>query len=278
MALNEQVTNVAEALARSINAGQPAARANLGGGGVAWGWTGGMLPTVADFATPAFADGMTFPVVRVTESGTPATIVAPGAPKPQAASVASGTESLSKFAAYGTANLEDLLNAANLGAAIASVLGRSSLKAFEVDAIGKLDAGAAAVPVTGTSWVDAAAAAQARLLGAGGTPSVLVVSALDYGAFITDVLGTGAFAVSPESPVGGVLGTAIHVSAGAAAGKAFMFDAAAVVCAQHESSPLIVADAMSEAKSNKLTIVTDLIAGTFVVDSALVIEITAPTP
>ena len=275
MALNQQVTDVAEVISKSLNGGQGAARASLGGGGTAWGWTSGLVPTVANYATPAVADGMSFHVVRVSESITPPTKVAAGGPKPAAATVSEADEALAKFAGMATANLESFLSGEGLAGAIASVLGAGCLKAYELDAISKLSAGAS-TPVTGADWVAAIAAAQAQILGNGGTPSVVVISHLDYAAFIADVLTTSAFSTSPDSPVGGVLGTPVHISPSAPTGFAYLFDAAGVVAAQHSSSPLIAVDSASLAHENKTRIVTDLIAGTFVTNSELVAKITAP--
>lgn len=276
MALNTPLQDVATLISESLNSGQPAARQSLGGGGVAFGWSKGLVTTIANYCTTASADGMTFPVTRVGASGTPVAKVTAGTAKPNAITTTSGSEALQKFGGYGTANLEDYLNAANLGSAIASVLGKHSLLAFEAHAVGVLDAGAAATPVTGTDWVAAIASAQAAIFGQGGSPDVLVISGADYPGFLADVLATSAFSTSPESPIGAVMGTPVHVSPKAAAGKAWVFDSAAVIAVQHSRSPLVIVDSVSEAKSNKISIVTDLVASTFVVDSTLVIEITAP--
>lgn len=274
MALNSAVTNIAALAAESINKGASSSgRQSLGGGGTAFGWASGLPPTVADYATKATSSGMTFPVTRVSTSGTPVAVVGAGAAKPNAATVASTTESLVKMAGYGRANLEDYLDADNLGQAIASVLGAGSLMAFEANAVAALDA-ATATPVTGATWVGAVAAAQAAILGQGGTPSAVVISAADYAAFVDDVLGTSAFSVSADSPVGALLGTPVHVSPKAAAGKAWAFDSAAVLCVQHERSPLVGVDVSGI--NNVITIVSDLVAGTYVTNSALLVEITAP--
>lgn len=275
MALNTALTTVAELIATSLNGGAGSARQNLGGGGTAFGWTSGMVPTVANYATPATASGMSFPVTRVTESGTPAAKVAAGAAKPDAATVTEADESLSKFAGIGKARLENFLNADSLAGAIARVLGASSLKAFELDAIGKLTA-AMGTPVTAADWVGAAAAAQAQVVGRGGTPTVFVISHLDYAAFMLDVLATNAFSQSPESPIGAILGSPIHVSPSAPAGTAFVFDSAGVVCVEHEASPLVIVDTVTLASTNEIRIVGDLVAGTFVGDASLVAGITAP--
>ena len=276
MALNTQLTDAAQLLSTGINEGMGAARTNLGGSGTAFGWAGGLVPTVADYATTATASGMSFKATLVTESGTPATVVAAGAGKPAAAALSSSSIDLKKFAGLGSFTLEDRLEAVGLGSAIASVLGASTLKAFESYSTAVLDAGAGST-VTGGDWVAAVANAQAEVLSNGGKPSVLVLSAADYGDFVADVLATNAFAQSPDSPVGAVLGTPVHVSPGLGTGKAFVFDSSAVLCVQHEASPLVVVDAVSQADMNVARLVIDLVAATWIADANLVVEITAPT-
>lgn len=276
MALNSTLTDVSTALVQSLNAGSGgAARASLGGGSTAFAWTAGLIPTVASYATATTAEGMTFPVHRVTSTVTPATIVAPGAEKPTGTAVASGSENLAKFAGLGTFTLEDMVTAVGLANAVASVLSKQCLKAFEAHAVGVLGT-AAGTPVTGTTWVSAIAAAQAQLLGEGGQPSVIVLPAADYPGFVDDILGTSAFTTSPESPLGNVLGSPVHVSSGAPAGKAYVFDSAAVLAVQHAQSPMVIADALSGADTNTLRLVIDLLAALVVVDPAAVVEVTAP--
>lgn len=273
MALNQAVTDAASMITSSINSGQTSARASVGGGGVAFGWTGGLLPTLANYVQTATAAGMTYSATLVAESGTPAAIVTPGSAKPLVTAISTQTVALSKFAGYGEANLEDFLNAQDLGAAIASVLGQSCLRAFETAAVAKLDA-ADTTPVTGADWVAAVAAAQAEILSKGGSPSVLVISAADYGDFVGDVVDR--LVPSAESPVGSVLGTPVHVSAGAPTGKAYVVDGSAVLAVQHEKSPLLLLDVASQSINNKARLVGDLVASVFVLNAALVVEITKP--
>jgi len=272
MALNTALKDAAGVLAERINGGQGAARTNLGGDGTAFGWA---IMTVADYATTATASGMDFKHTLVTESGTSVAIVGPGGTKPTASTLTSGTTALKKHAGMGVWNLEQAIDAVGLAGAIGSVLQRSVLKSFEADAIGILDTGAGDT-VTGADWVAATANAQASVIAAGGSPSVLVLSAADYGDFVGDVTNVNAFSQSPDSPVGALLGTPIHVSSGLATGKAFLFDSSAVVCVQQEDSPLVTVDAVSLAGSNEARLVIDLIAGTLISDAALVVEITAP--
>lgn len=274
MALNQSLTDAAGVLADKLSSGAGAARTSLGGGGTAFAWAG-MVRTIADYASTATADGMSYKYTLVAESGTPAGIVGPGAQKPNAATLTSGTADLAKHAGIAVWQLEQAIEAEGLAGAIASTLHRSVLKSFEADAVATLDAGNGDT-VSGADWVAATANAQASVIAAGGAPSVLVLSAADYGDFVTDVTNVNAFSQSPDSPVGALLGTPIHVSSGLATGKAFLFDSTAVMCVQQTDSPLVTVDTVSLADTNEARLVVDAILGTLILDSALVVEITKP--
>lgn len=273
MALSQQFTDAARLLSEGISS-RGSARENLGGGSEAFGWAGGLVPTVADYATTSTASGMSVPVTLVADSATKAGIVAAGAPKPDAAAISSTTIQLVKHAGLGQATLEASLDANGLANAMASVINRQCLMSFEADSIAVLDA-VPGTPVTGTTWVEAVANAQAKLLGLGARPSVLVIPSALYGAFITDVLATSAFSTSPESAVGDVLGSAVHVSS-ASSTKAFMFDSSAVLAVEHEQSPLALWDSLSQADTNTARLVIDVVAKLFVASASGVVEITPP--
>lgn len=277
MGLNTRLVEAAKVLSEGIAMTGGTARTSLGGEGTAFGWTGGLVPTIADYATPATADGMTFKATIVSDTGTPAAVVAKNASKPTGTQIASSTVSLKKFAGQGAFALEDSLDAVGLAAAIGSVLGKQCLKAFETDAIAALSAGAGTTIGATTDWVQAAANAQAVLLGNGAKPSVLVIPAAVYGAFIADVIATNAFSQDPESPVGALLGTVIHVSSTAPATHAYMFDSSAVMAVQHSQSPLVIVDCLTGAGTNTAKIILDLVAAAFVASSAGVVKIPAST-
>lgn len=276
MALNTVLTDAAAVMTTQLAGGSGTSKVDLGGGGVAFGWAAGMVPTIANYVTAGSTDGMTYNVTTVSESPTtPAAVVAENAPKPNAAVIQSSTATLKKHAGLAVASLEAFLNAKGLAQAINSVLGNSCLKSFEKDALAALGT-AAGTPVTGASWVEAIANAQAAMFSVGGAPTVLVISPADYGGFVADI--AGLLTVSAESPIGQVLGTPVHASVGATAGAAYLVDGAAVLAVQHSASPVAIADTVSMADTNQSRLVVDLIASTFVADPARVIEITPPAP
>lgn len=277
MALNSQITQLAELVAADLNGGQGTSRQSLGGGSEAFGWVGGLPKTIADFVATTTAEGMSIPVTTVSPSGTPAAVVGEGAPKPSAVTIATATITLVKHAGLGEATLEQMLNARGLLNAVATVLGAGALLSFEADSIAVLDAGAGAT-VTGADWVSAVTTAQAAVLGNGGLPNVLVVSHADYGALVGDISGSAGYAIDPTSgsAVGSLFGSLIHVSPKAAAGKAWVLDGESVLAVQHINSPVVVVDAVSQASTNKTRLVADLVAKTAILNPAHVVEITAP--
>ena len=243
------------------------------GGGIAFGWTEQLPPTIASYCATELVEGMSVPTVRVSESGTPATIVAEGAPKPTGTVIATGTTPLRKFAGLGTFTMEASLTASGVAAAVAAVLGSSALMAFEEHAMGVLetDAGETA---TGGTWTAALAAAQGVLLGNGGRPALTIVSAADYGTLLGEISAGAGFSQSPDSPVGAFYGSPLHVSPRLAAGSAFVLDTAAVVAFQHRESPLVVCDAVSQAEVNTARLVIDIVGAVAVANPQHVVAAT----
>lgn len=273
MALSAQFKSVVDVLARDMSEGR-ASRQSLGGGTVAFGWAGGMPVTLASFVATTQSDGLTVPAVHVTLSPTtPPAKVAAGAAKPKGVAITAGTIQLNKYAGYGEVTLEQIVDGVGMQAAVASVLGAGSLLAFEADAMAVLDA-ATTGTASGATWLAGILAGQAQVVGAGGSPGVLVVSAADYAAVITELGGSAGFVTDPSSPVGSFFGAAVHVSPKLATGKAYVVDPLAVVCVEHKDSPVLISDPYSSSTSNITKVVTDLFAATYVTNPALVVEVT----
>ena len=272
MALNEQFKSVVDVLARDMSEGR-ASRQSLGGGTVAFGWTGGMPVTLANFVSTAVSEGLTVPATTVSLSPTPPAVVTAGSAKPNATVITAGTIQLKKFAGYGQVTLEQVVDGVGMTAAVASVLGAGSLLAFEQDAMTVLDA-ATTGTATGATWLAGILAGQAQVVGAGGSPGVLVVSAADYAAIIGELGGSAGFVTDPSSPVGSFFGAAVHVSPKLAAGKAYVLDPLAVVAVQHAESPIVITDPYSGSTTNVTKVVADLFACTYVTNPVLVVEVT----
>lgn len=272
MALNEQFKLLQDRIVADFNTGQ-STRASLGIKGTAFGWTGGMPNTVADFCPTVQISGMSVPVGTVKPSGTPVSLVLPAGVKPSATLVDINSVPIAKFAGQGRCTLEGVLEAAGLTAAITSVLGAGALLAFESYAIGLLDAAATAT-ATGADWISSILAGQAAVIGAGGNPGLLIVGPTDYAAVVQAMSGQAGYSIDPSSPIGSFWGAAIHVSAKAPAGKVFVADPLALLAVENESSPLVIVDSVSAANTNEIILTADLLAGFAVTAPHLVVECT----
>lgn len=267
----QQINDLSEKIAADIRT-QGVSRGTVGGG-VVLGEIQGVPPTIASFVPTQLIGSMSVPSVSVTSSGTKAGVVTPGSTKPTGTAVASGQIALAKHAGLGTFTLEQFLTAQGVAAAVTSVLGQQCLLSFETAAQAVL-AGNATSGGTKTKYADAIAAGQAAVLAAGGRPSVVSIAAADYAALILEVSALSGFAASPESPVGTLWGSTIHVSAGQTAGAVIVLDSSAAIVFQHEQSPLVLVDSLSQASKNISQVVVDLLAVLTVSNPTLVVKVT----
>lgn len=268
--LNELTALIASDLSKSTST-----RQTLGGGGTAFGWGAELPATLASYVTTATSEGLAVPVTLVTESGTPVAVVTPGNDKPKSTQIQPTTLNLSKFAGYAQIQLEQQLNAAGLYPAVVSVLSAGALRAFEAAAMAVLDSQSGAVG-TGADWLTAIYAGQGAILANGGRPSVLVLSAADYGAVMAEITTGPGFALDPSSPTGVLAGSTIHFSSGLSSGKGFVVDSSAVLCVQHVASPILSID--SSGINNTTRVIADLVAGTIVTNPDLVAELSVTGP
>ena len=182
MALNQAVRDMAEKIANDLAEGRPS-RTTLGGKGVAFGWTSGLPVTLLSFIDVMQAAGLSVPIARVSASQTPAAKVAAGTAKPLATTITTSDVALPKYAGYSEVQLEQLISYTNIGPAVTNVLGAQILMALESDAMAALAAGKGGT-ASGATWLAAIAAGQGEILGAGGVPSVIVLSSEDYATAI----------------------------------------------------------------------------------------------
>lgn len=229
--------------------------------------------TVASFVETTTSAGMSFGVTRVAPSGTPATVVAAGLPKPAAVAVSSESIALEKHAGHAKVSIEQVLDTSGLLPAIQSVIGAGCLLSFEARAMGVLaaDAGGTA---SGATWLAALTAGQATVIGAGGSPGLIVLSSADYSAVIGELSASAGFATDARSAVGQFLGSLLHVSPKLATGSAYVLDPGAVIAVQGQDSPLVTVDPFSESINNNVILVSDLFAVLVVANPGLVVEVT----
>lgn len=272
MALSTEVRDITAIIAQDLAEGRSTRKA-LSGGSIAFGWAAGLPLTVASFVETVQAEGLSVAVTLVTASGTPVAAVAAGAAKPSAVTISTSDVPLVKYAGMADATLEQLVSTAGLLPAVQSVLGAGCLLAFEEDAITAIDTGAGQT-ATGTDWVGAITAGQAKILGAGGVPALAIVSALDYAAVMADLSSQAGFSHDPQSAIGSFMGSALHVSPKAPTGTAYVLDTAAVLSIEHKDSPVLLVDPFSQSSTNKTRIVGDLFAATVVTNETLVCAVT----
>lgn len=271
MGMNSQITALSEKIANDLLS-TGTSRGSLGGG-VAFGWTEGLPPTIASFVEKVATDGMNVEAVKVSVSGTPAAITAPSASKPVATAIAGASVALKKFAGQGTWTLEQTLTAPAVAHGVAAVLGGSCVAAFEADAIATLEAATGTGTGTGTTWSGALLSAQASVLAAGGVPGLTILSPTGFAALMGEVGGGAGYAQDPESAVGAFFGSRIHISPTVAATKGYVLDVNAVAVFEHSASPLAIVDAVSSRK-NEITVLLDVIAATVVTRPSTVAKVT----
>lgn len=266
-----ELTDISEKIISDIRSGG-ASRGVLGGG-VAFGWVGELPPTIVAFVRQEKVDGMSLATVSVATSGTPAAAVAPGAAKPSVTTVTNSTLSLKKFAGMSTFTLESNLTASGMGAVVAGILSSSVLLAIEAEAVAVLLAGAGQTN-SAANWTAALSGGQGKVLAAGGRPNLTIVSALDYGAILTEVSAGAGFSQNPESAVGAWFGSPLHVSPKVPSGTAYVIDRNAVVAVENVNSPLYVADALSMANTNEVRVVIDAVCAVAVSSPQSVCKVT----
>lgn len=275
MPLSKELKDISDIISRDLRSGQ-GTRTTVGSEAVAYGWTTGLPQTVANYVTTLKAKSMTFATHRVAASATtPVTIVPPAGPKPQAIELTPGTVTLEKHSGVGRCTLEDTLSGEGLLAAVASVLGAGCLLSFEAAAIAKLDAQAGQT-ATGAAgdWASGVTAGQAAVIGMGGNPGLAVISYLDWAGFVDSLAGKPGFSVDPSSATGVYMGTAMHISPKAPAGKVFVLDPSSVAAIEHEASPILISNPWSDSGTNQISLIADLLAVVEVLNPQHVVEVT----
>jgi hypothetical protein len=237
----------------------PGARISIGPG-VVWGGlpVRGLFPSLV---TQSDSGAISFYVTEVSETSTPATLVAKSAAKPVGAQVATVSKSIPKYAAMANLTLEDFQQAESSIAAVASTLFAQAAVAQDADAVAALNAAApAAVPAA--SWVAAISGGQATVAAKGGAPNLLVVPAADWAALATEIASTSGLVTPSGEVLAVILGSRVVISPGAPSGEAYVVDPTACTTVLRDAGVLV--DALSGADTNTIRVVADLFASTFV--------------
>src|SRR4029450_2517281 len=203
-------TALAAPLVSDLTAGR-VARQSFGERSVAFEWAAGLPNILARQVSSAVVDGLSFTAVRVAPSGTPAGEVPPGGVKPDAVTISSDPQNLTKYAGIANFQTEQQLSTDGLVPALASVITTSCLLAFDADCGAALDADNG-VTAGGTDWPSAVLAGIAAVAAQGGAPSVLVLAAADYATAVQSP-GVG-YALSPVDGIPALFGCRIVLMAG----------------------------------------------------------------
>jgi hypothetical protein len=259
--MNEVVTptSIAQALESDLRAGIPQRRSIDARSLVA---SPAMPASVASFLELQLIDGTSTSITTVTKSVTPVVEVGEGGTKPTAATIATESVTLSKFAGRASFSLEASRSSAGLEAAVYYALAAQALSAFESAAVQAIWSGAG----TGTSYeagkiTEAIFTEMGHVMAAGGRPSLLIVNPVDLATlgstFLTSDPGTGIAA-------GRFAGAAVHVTSAIPAGDAVILDPAGVACLWQTDSPMILVDPYSASATNQISVVVDLLAAAVV--------------
>lgn len=217
------------------------------------------------------AESLNFSSVDVTVSGS-AALVAAGAAKPAAATVAITPRTIGKIAAVATFNSENYWQSPDVVGVVIATLYANCLSEADKVANAAL-ATAAAAPVPQASWLAAIAQGQAAVAAAGGAPQLVVVPAAVWPVLALELAASTGLVTPSADAIASVLGSRIVLSPEGAG--AFVLDPSAAVQVTRDVGFLI--DTASGATSNKITAVVDVVSSVFVSVPTQVIEI-AKTP
>ena len=230
---------------------------------------------LARVVSSAVVEGLSFNAVRVSPSATPAAKVAAGAPKPAAVTLTSDAVALSKYAGLASVQTEQTLTTEALVSALAQTITSSCLMAHHADCVAEVN-GNSGHAVTGASWAEAILNGIGAVVGAGGSPGILWISAADYAAAV-GAPGVG-YALNPTDGVTTLFGLSVIVSGNVAAGTAFVLDPAACLAVENETSPLAVVDPYSGLATNDVRIAVEAFLGFVAIAPGSIAKITGPAP
>ena len=242
------VTDLADALAATLNAGAGAGRATIDGRAVAFSWTDGLPPWAGSVFNTVLCEGLTYKAVVITPSATPVTKVAKGAPKPNAATLVSSNGTLAKYSGLVEFQLEDALDSVGLGAAIEATLFGQAMQAFSLDIAAALATTTATI--SGADWGSAILAA----IGAVPWADTLAISPADYAAIASPSNG---FIASNADAIPVLFGLAVVLVPGMPSGTAYVLSSSALTLFESVLGPVALLDPYSGSATNTAKIVTD---------------------
>lgn len=265
------ISDLASRLVSDLNDGRIARQTIQGNRATAFEWTTGLPMILARQVQAATTDGLSWTAVRIAPSGTPAAKVAEGAAKPNAVTITSAAQALSKYAGLANCSTEQAIGTDALVPALASVVANSCLIAYDADCIAALAADHGP-EVGGADWPSAINAGVAAVAGAGGSPEVLALSAADYATAVQSP-GPG-YAMDPTQGVPSLWGLRIVMSAAIASGTAYVLDPSGVLAVELDGSPVAVVDPYTGLATNAVRLAVEWFAGFTVTNPGVVAEVT----
>lgn len=251
-----------EAMTASI--GSPGVRQSIGAEQPVFG--GLKPPTLLPAVVPQLAsERLTFSSVDVSATG-PAALVTRGSAKPVTTSIAVTARTVGKFAAQGSVQLEDFLEAEGVLSTVLATLFAQCATAQDTAANAAL-AGALPAPVPAADWIAAIASGQASIVGNGGAPQLVVLPAAAWPALVSELAGVAGLSTPSDQQVVSVLGSRVILSPKGL--SAFVLDPSALVTVTRDVGFLVD----PEASTNTWTVVADLVGQSFVQNPALAVEI-----
>lgn len=231
------------------------------GPGVAWGALS--VPVLFPaLVTQQDSQAVSFYVSQITESGTPAAVVAARAVKPVGLTVATTAKAIAKQSAQALLALEDFEQSEDAISAVVSTLLAQCAVAQDTAAVAALDAAVAEATPASANWIAAVAGGQATIAGKGGSPQLVVISAADWPKLAVEVAGSTGLTTPSADAILSIMGSRVVISPKAPAGEGFVVDPTACVTVLRDVG--IIVDAASKATTNEIVVVVDLVASTFV--------------
>jgi hypothetical protein len=244
------IASVAQTISDAVRQGI-GARVSLGSDSeVAFSWALGLPRTLVSYVNSAPSSNRHVDVTVATDSGEPVSPIGEGAPKPAGVLLTSSEVDMAKYAGYAELTTEQAGFVTNVENAVTHVLVSRVLRGIQDDIVAAaLDPASGVITVAAANAVGAVIAGQAAVLGNGGVPSVVCLSADDYVAIMTPAAGVGVTWSWPDM--------APLVVPGLAAGTVVVLDGNAVTVLEALGGPLVIVDPYSNARNNKITIVLD---------------------
>jgi hypothetical protein len=266
--MNQITSVITSSLEEQIKSGATQARLSFGGNTPAFAWAGNAANSAIAHVTTGTTDSMSaianriVPIDEVTAWTT--------GDKPITAGIDARSITLKTYPGVASISTAAMVDSANIGAAVAASLHRQAQRALDADFVASVTADS--TPLAKAATIQTIVEAQGLVYGMGGSPSLVVIAAADYGTFFgaaNGILGLGGN--DPQQAGLSIAGSRVVISSNLAAGEALVLDAGAVVAIEHSASPVALIDV--KARSNSVDVVVEILAACFVASPDLAVHV-----